>query len=110
MIYWALAAFLRTYNRLAGHTIMRVGAARLPASGGAVLAINHTSYVDFTYIGLEAIKYDNRCLRFMGKVELKKNPIVRWLMWGCRAISVAPKPRLPCPSESPYRPLAMRSR
>lgn len=88
MIYWALAAFLRTYNRFAGHKTTRVGTQRLPASGGALLAINHTSYVDFTYIGMETIKHDNRYLRFMGKVELKKNPVLRWLMWGCLVIPV----------------------
>ncbi|MBC7593833.1 MAG: 1-acyl-sn-glycerol-3-phosphate acyltransferase [Kineosporiaceae bacterium] len=88
MIYWALAVFLRTYNRFAGHKTTRVGAGLLPASGGAVVAINHTSYVDFTYIAVEVIKRDNRYLRFMGKVELKKNPILRWLMWSCRVILV----------------------
>lgn len=88
MIYGALAALLRTYNRFAGHKMTRVGAGRLPASGGAVVAINHTSYVDVTYIGLESIKHDKRLIRFMGKVELKKHPILRWLMWGCGVIPV----------------------
>ena len=88
MIYWALAVLVRTYNRFAGHQTTRVGAERLPSSGGAVIAINHTSYVDFTYIALDTIKHDNRYLRFMGKVELKKNPILRWLMWGCGVIPV----------------------
>ena len=88
MIYWTFAAILRTYNRLAGHKTTRVGATRLPATGGAVIAINHTSYLDFTYIGMESIKHDNRLIRFMGKVELKKSLVVRWLMWGCRVIPV----------------------
>ena len=88
MIYWALAVLLRTYNRFAGHQTTRVGTTRLPRTGGAVVAINHTSYVDFTYIGTEMIKHDNRYVRFMGKVELRKNPVLRWLMWGCRVIPV----------------------
>lgn len=88
MIYWSLETFLRIYNRIVGHKTTRVGAQRMPAKGGAVIAINHTSYVDFTYIGMSAIRHDKRHLRFMGKVELKKNPIVRWLMWGCRVIPV----------------------
>jgi len=88
MIYWLLKSFLRAYNRFAGHRTTRVGAQRIPADDGAVIAINHTSYVDFTYIGMSAIKDDKRWLRFMGKVELTRNPIVRWLMWGCRVIPV----------------------
>ncbi|MEO6471142.1 MAG: lysophospholipid acyltransferase family protein [Aeromicrobium sp.] len=88
MIYWSLESFLRLLNIILGHKTMRVGSARIPAKTGAVIAINHTSYVDFTYIGMSSIKVDKRHIRFMGKVELKKNPILRWLMWGCRVIPV----------------------
>ena len=88
MIYWAFETFLRTFNLITGHKTTRVGELRIPAKGGAVIAINHTSYVDFTYMGMSAIRHDKRHLRFMGKVELKKNPLLRWLMWGCRVIPV----------------------
>jgi 1-acyl-sn-glycerol-3-phosphate acyltransferase len=88
MIYWLIEMVLRAYNRIAGHTTTRVGSRRIPAKGGAVIAINHTSYVDFTYIGLSAIKHDKRHLRFMGKVELQKNPVLRLMMWGCGVIPV----------------------
>lgn len=88
MIYWFFETFVRAFNRFAGHNTTRVGAQRIPATGGAIIAINHTSYVDFTYIGVSAIRHDRRHLRFMGKAELRKNPILRFLMWGCGVIPV----------------------
>ena len=88
MIYALLVQVFRAANVVGGHRITRLGSERLPATGGAVLAINHTSYVDFTYIGIEARRRDGRLIRFMGKVELRRNPLVRWLMWACRVILV----------------------
>ena len=88
MIYALLILAVRAFNLVTGHQTTRHGSGRLPRTGGAVLAINHTSYVDFTYIGVNAKLVDKRQLRFMGKIELRKNPILRWLMWGCRVIPV----------------------
>lgn len=88
MIYWSLEHFLRLFNLVLGHKTRRIGAGRIPAKGGAVVAINHTSYLDFTYIAMSSIRVDKRHLRFMGKIELQKNPILRWLMWGCGVILV----------------------
>ncbi len=88
MIYGLLVGFFRTFNWATGHKTIRHGDRRLPTGSGAVLAINHTSYVDFVYIGVDAKIRDKRFIRFMGKIELKKNPVLRWLMWGCRVIAV----------------------
>ena len=88
MIYGLLVLMFRGFNAFGGHRTTRVGAGRLPAEGGAVLAINHTSYVDFTYLGISVRDVDRRLIRFMGKIELRRNPVVRWLMWGCRVIPV----------------------
>ena len=88
MIYGLLVLAFRAFNALGGHRTVRFGSQRLPATGGAVLAINHTSYVDFTYLGISVRDVDHRLIRFMGKVELRRNPVVRWLMWGCRVIPV----------------------
>ncbi len=88
MIYGLLVLTCRLANLIGGHRTARSGAGRLPSTGGAVLAINHTSYVDFTYVGINTLSVDRRRIRFMGKVELRKNPFVRWLMWGCKVIPV----------------------
>lgn len=78
---------VRTFARLTGHKTIRVGSHRIPA-GGAVLAINHTSYVDFLFAGESIHTVDGRTINFMGKVELRKNPILRFFMDRCEAITV----------------------
>ncbi len=88
MIYGFVVGFFRTFNWFTGHRTIRHGDRRLPADTGAVLAINHTSYVDFTYLGIDAKRRDKRLIRYMAKVELKKNPVLRFLMWGCQVIGV----------------------
>jgi 1-acyl-sn-glycerol-3-phosphate acyltransferase len=85
--FWLVATVVRLFNLVTGHRIARHGAARLPA-GSAVLAINHTAYVDFIYLGVEAFRRDRRQVRFMGKIELSGNPILRWAMRGCGVILV----------------------
>jgi len=85
---YRLAAFIsRAYAFFGGHKTIRIGTHKVP-KGGAVLAINHTSYVDFLYIGVELKRTDRRVIRFMGKIELRKNPILRFIMWGCKIILV----------------------
>ena len=88
MTFWLVVAVVRLFNLVAGHRVVRLGDGRVPAEGGAVVAINHTAYVDFIYAGLEAYRHDRRQLRFMGKVELSGNPLLRWLMRGCGVILV----------------------
>jgi 1-acyl-sn-glycerol-3-phosphate acyltransferase len=83
-----VVAVVRLFNLLTGHRLVRRGDGRLPAEGAAVLAINHTAYVDFIYAGLEAYRHDRRQVRFMGKVELSGNPLLRWVMRGCGVILV----------------------
>lgn len=88
MIYAVLALTARVANLVGGHRTIRLGSHRLPRHGGAVLAINHTSYVDFAYMGLSARSVDHRLVRFMAKAELRRNLVLRWLMWACRVIPV----------------------
>ena len=88
MIYGFVVGFFRTFNWFTGHKTIRLGDRRLPSHTGAVLAINHTSYVDFTYIGIDAKRRDKRLIRYMAKIELTKNPVIRFLMWGCQVIAV----------------------
>jgi 1-acyl-sn-glycerol-3-phosphate acyltransferase len=63
------------------------GAEHVPVVGGAVLASNHVSYLDFTFCGLPA--YPNkRLVRFMAKDAVFKHPVSGPLMRGMHHIPV----------------------
>ncbi|MDH6195320.1 1-acyl-sn-glycerol-3-phosphate acyltransferase [Mycobacterium frederiksbergense] len=55
------------------------GLDNLPATGGAVIAINHTSYVDFLPAGLAATERGRR-MRFMIKAEMEQVKVVAFLI------------------------------
>jgi 1-acyl-sn-glycerol-3-phosphate acyltransferase len=59
----------------------------IPATGGAVIAINHTSYVDWMPAAIAAYRRGRR-LRFMIKAEMNDVKIVAFLMRGCHMIPV----------------------
>ncbi|WP_066586370.1 lysophospholipid acyltransferase family protein [Corynebacterium provencense] len=61
---------------------------RIPATGGAVLAVNHTGYWDFVFGGIPAAYQGGRLVRFMAKKEIWDNPIAGAAMTGCRHIPV----------------------
>lgn len=63
------------------------GSEHVPRSGGAVLAINHIGYLDFTYAGL-AVLPAGRLVRFMAKREVFDHRVSGPLMRGMRHISV----------------------
>ena len=61
----------------------------LPATGGAVVAINHTSYFDFTFAGLPAYRQGRgRKVRFMAKKEVFDHKITGPIMRSLRHIEV----------------------
>src|ERR1700738_3543746 len=65
------------------------GVEQLPATGGAVIAINHTSYFDFTFAGLPAYKqHRGRKVRFMAKKEVFDSKLTGPIMRSLRHISV----------------------
>lgn len=75
--------------RLQGLRITVTGVDNLPATEGAVIAVNHTSYFDFTFAGLPAHRQRlGRKVRFMAKQEVFDNKITGPLMRGCRHIPV----------------------
>lgn len=88
MTYLFVITAFRLFNLFGGHRTIRIGSSRLPRTGGAVLAVNHTSYVDFSYIGMSAKDHDQRELRVLAKAELADNPVLRLLMTGCGVIPV----------------------
>jgi 1-acyl-sn-glycerol-3-phosphate acyltransferase len=63
------------------------GAHHVPRSGGAVLASNHVSYLDFTFVGYGA-REAGRVVRFMAKESVFRHPVAGPLMRGMRHIPV----------------------
>jgi 1-acyl-sn-glycerol-3-phosphate acyltransferase len=63
------------------------GDENIPAKGGAVIAVNHTGYMDFTYAGLPARRV-KRYIRFMAKKEVFDNKISGPIMRSLRHIPV----------------------
>ena len=63
------------------------GTERIPRVGGAVLASNHVSYLDFIFAGLAA-KDSKRFVRFMAKEAVFTNKLSGPLMRGMRHIPV----------------------
>ena len=59
----------------------------MPREGGAVMAINHTSYLDFMYAGLPAWPH-RRYVRFMAKKSIFAHRVAGPLMRGMRHIPV----------------------
>lgn len=65
-----------------------VGVDNIPRVGGAVLAINHTSYLDFALAGLPADRRGHRLVRFMAKESIFRHPVAGPLMRGMHHIPV----------------------
>jgi 1-acyl-sn-glycerol-3-phosphate acyltransferase len=63
------------------------GAQHIPRTGGAVLASNHVSYLDFIFCGLGA-QPANRLVRFMAKKEVFDHRVSGPLMRGMHHIPV----------------------
>ena len=63
------------------------GGQHVPRTGGAVLASNHVSYLDFIFAGLGAHP-SGRYVRFMAKDSIWKNPVAGPLMRGMKHIPV----------------------
>jgi len=63
------------------------GSEHVPRSGGAVMAINHVGYFDFTYAGLAA-RPAGRLVRFMAKHEVFVHRVSGPLMRGMHHIPV----------------------
>lgn len=72
-VYRTIIGIARTVFAFEGLKFDVTGADNIPAVGGAVIAVNHTGYLDFTYAGLPARKH-KRYIRFMAKKEVFDNP------------------------------------
>ncbi|WP_078282065.1 lysophospholipid acyltransferase family protein [Mycobacteroides franklinii] len=86
-VYRLLEITANTAVFLTGAKIRYRGLEQVPSSGGAVIAINHTSYVDFLPAGLATVRAGRR-LRFMLKAEMQEVPIMNFLIKHAKAIPV----------------------
>jgi 1-acyl-sn-glycerol-3-phosphate acyltransferase len=82
-----IRAALASFKALGLH-VQLSGTDRVPATGGAVLASNHVSYLDFIFAGLAAWDGRRRLTRFMAKESVFRHPVSGPLMRGMHHIPV----------------------
>src|SRR5258705_11261862 len=87
LVYPPVIAFAKTMFRLLGMKITVDGAEHVPSTGGAVVACNHVSYLDFIFCGLGA-RRSRRLVRFMAKEAIFRHRIGGPLMRGMHHIPV----------------------
>jgi 1-acyl-sn-glycerol-3-phosphate acyltransferase len=87
LVYPPVILAAKTMFRVLDNRIRVEGAEHIPATGGAVIACNHVSYLDFIFCGLGA-QPAKRLVRFMAKKEIFDNRIAGPLMRGMHHISV----------------------
>jgi 1-acyl-sn-glycerol-3-phosphate acyltransferase len=86
-VYTPVVAIARAMFAVQGLKFTITGAQNFPRSGGAVLMINHLSYLDFAYAGLAA-RPSKRLVRFMAKDDVFRHKISGPLMRGMHHIPV----------------------
>ena len=87
LVYPPVVAFLKTWFRVMGISVTVTGAEHIPRTGGAVLASNHVSYLDFIFAGL-AGREAGRYTRFMAKEAVFTHRLSGPLMRGMHHIPV----------------------
>ncbi len=87
LVYPPVLAFARFLFFAQGLRFDISGARNVPRSGGAVMAINHVGYMDFTYAGYAALP-SHRLVRFMAKESVFRHPVAGPLMRGMHHIPV----------------------
>jgi 1-acyl-sn-glycerol-3-phosphate acyltransferase len=88
-VYATVIQVARLTWAVQGLTFKVTGVENLPESGGAVVAINHTSYFDFTFAGLPAyLQHRGRKVRFMAKQEVFDSKLTGPIMRKLRHIPV----------------------
>src|SRR5690242_5165352 len=78
-VFRALEIAVGTATKVLGTKITYQGLENIPERGGAVMAINHTSYVDWAPAALAAYQRHRR-MRFMIKAEMQDVKIVDFLI------------------------------
>ncbi|OZM73227.1 1-acyl-sn-glycerol-3-phosphate acyltransferase [Amycolatopsis antarctica] len=86
-VYPPVVLAAKTMFRVLDNRLRVTGIENIPATGGAVIACNHVSYLDFLFCGLGA-QPAKRLVRFMAKQEIFHNRIAGPLMRGMHHIPV----------------------
>lgn len=87
--YGTVIAGVRLLWRTQGLKFTITGLDNVPATGGAVVAINHTGYLDFTFAGYPAYLHrPRRLVRFMAKQEVFDHKVTGPVMRALRHIPV----------------------
>lgn len=86
-VYTPVITVARGLFALQGLKFTITGTEHIPREGGAVLVINHTGYMDFTYAGLGA-RPAGRLVRFMAKESVFRHRVSGPLMRGMKHIPV----------------------
>ncbi|MDQ6715805.1 MAG: 1-acyl-sn-glycerol-3-phosphate acyltransferase [Actinomycetota bacterium] len=86
-VYTSVVSLARGVFAVQGLKFTMRGTENIPRSGGAVMVINHTGYMDFTYAGLAAVP-SRRLVRFMAKESVFRHRVSGPLMRGMKHIPV----------------------
>lgn len=87
IVYPPVVLAAKTMFRVLDNRLRVTGTDNIPRTGGAVIACNHVSYLDFIFCGLGA-QPAKRLVRFMAKKEIFDNRIAGPLMRGMHHIPV----------------------
>ena len=87
LVYPPVISLVKGFWKYLGFRFVFQGVENIPRKGGAILAINHVSYLDFAIAGTAALPV-NRYVRFMAKKEIFDNKIAGPLMRGMHHICV----------------------
>lgn len=87
LVYPPVIAFAKTAFKVLDLKIRLTGTEHVPSTGGALIALNHISYVDFILGGYGALP-SKRLVRFMAKEVLFRNRYSGPLMRGMHHIPV----------------------
>ena len=87
LVYSSIIRLAKLGFRALGQRIDIIGLEHLPATGGALLAVNHVGYVDFIYGGVAPERLGRR-VRFMAKRELFDHRVTGPIMRACGHIEV----------------------
>ncbi|MBV9318308.1 MAG: 1-acyl-sn-glycerol-3-phosphate acyltransferase [Mycobacterium sp.] len=86
-VFRTLEITAKALVKAVGSTITFEGLDNIPVSGGAVIAVNHTSYVDWLPAAL-AVHRRGRRMRYMIKAEMQHVKVVNFLIKHTKTIPV----------------------